>query len=166
MSPATAPFSQEHFGRLLRWCRAFETLGMEIRELTAPDRERTISLWVEADLVRPWNEPSADFDRALAGPTSAILGACEGDVVVATAMVGHDGHRGWVYYLAVSPDRRRAGLGRRLMEEAERWLRQHGVVKLNLMVRHSNHAAVGFYEQLGFRDAEVTVLARWLLDPR
>lgn len=139
---------------------------MEARDLTTSDREPAISLWADSGLVRPWNDPAADFDRALAAPSSAVLGAFEGDALVGTVMVGHDGHRGWVYYLAVSPDRRRAGLGRRLMEEAERWLRQHGVVKLNLMVRRSNRTAIGFYERLGFSNAEVTVMARWLHEPR
>ncbi len=138
---------------------------MELRELTTADRERAASLWTESGLTRPWNDPAADFDRAIAGPTSVILGAFDGDALSGTVMVGHDGHRGWVYYLAVSPDRRRAGLGRRLMEDAERWLRQRGVVKLNLMVRHTNHEALSFYERLGYNDAEVTVLARWLRDP-
>jgi ribosomal protein S18 acetylase RimI-like enzyme len=138
---------------------------MELRELTTADSESATSLWTESDLTRPWNDPAADFDRAIAGPTSSVLGAFDGDVLSGTVMVGHDGHRGWVYYLAVSPRRRRAGVGRHLMEEAEQWLRQRGVVKLNVMVRHTNQTALGFYEQLGYSDAEVTVLARWLIDP-
>lgn len=80
-------------------------------------------------------------------------------------MVGHDGHRGWVYYLAVKPANRRGGVGSRLMQEAESWLRERDVVKLNLMVRHSNAEALSFYQQLGYEDAEVTVLARWLVEP-
>lgn len=138
---------------------------MELRELIGSDRERATSLWTDTGLVRPWNDPEADFDRALAGATSAVIGAVDGHALAGTVMVGHDGHRGWVYYLAVSPGRRHAGLGRRLMDEAEQWLRRRGVVKLNLMVRHSNRAVVGFYEQLGYNDAEVTVLSRWLVDP-
>jgi ribosomal protein S18 acetylase RimI-like enzyme len=94
-----------------------------------------------------------------------VLGAIDEEDVAATVMVGHDGHRGWVYYLAVEPSKRHRGLGRRMMQEAEDWLRARGAVKLNLMVRHSNIAALGFYQRLGYEDAEVTVLARWLAGP-
>lgn len=135
---------------------------MEILELDAADRDHTVDLWSEAGLTRPWNDPVADFDRAHAGDTSTLLGAREGPDLVATVMVGHDGHRGWVYYLAVRSDRRRQGLGRRMMEAAEDWLRREGVPKLNLMVRHTNADALSFYDRLGYDDAAVTVLARWL----
>lgn len=138
---------------------------MEIRELTAADQTPAVNLWSEAGLTRPWNGPEEDFDRALAGPTSTVFGAIDKGDLVATVMVGHDGHRGWVYYLAVPSTRRRAGLGRRMMATAEEWLRDAGVPKLNLMVRTSNRAALGFYERLGYTDSEVTVLARWLHEP-
>jgi ribosomal protein S18 acetylase RimI-like enzyme len=143
-----------------------ETSQMDIRELTGADREAATHLWGAAGLTRPWNEPADDFDRAVGGPTSTILGALDGGELVATVMAGHDGHRGWVYYLAVEPGSRRRGLGRRLMEEAEHWLREHGVAKLNLMVRGSNPAALAFYQQLGYEPADVTVFARWLVAPR
>jgi ribosomal protein S18 acetylase RimI-like enzyme len=135
---------------------------VEARELTVADRSAVVGLWDASGLTRPWNDPVADFDRALAGPTSAVLGLFDPDVLVATAMVGEDGHRGWMYYLAVDPTLRRGGLGRRMVEEAEAWLRGRGVVKVNLMVRHDNAAAVAFYERLAYEDQQTTVLARWL----
>jgi ribosomal protein S18 acetylase RimI-like enzyme len=70
-----------------------------------------------------------------------------------------------VYYLAVAATHRRRGLGRRAMDEAERWLRAAGAVKVQLMVRDDNPAALAFYERLGYEDARTTVLARWLVDP-
>lgn len=138
---------------------------MEIRDLTPADRPAAIALWEEAGLTRPWNEPAADFDRALGGTTSSVLGAVDDDNLEATAMVGHDGHRGWVYYLAVSPVSRRRGLGRQMMQAAEAWLRGHHAVKMQVMVRRSNASALGFYERLGYEEADVTVLAHWLLPP-
>lgn len=138
---------------------------MEIRELTAADRDGATGLWAQSGLTRPWNPPDEDFDRAVSGLTSAVLGAVDGRNVIATVMVGHDGHRGWVYYLAVDPSRRHRGLGRRMMHAAEDWLRARGVVKLHLMIRDGNVSALGFYDRLGFEQAEVTVLARWLTDP-
>jgi len=142
-----------------------ETSLMDIRELTATDRDAATALWAEAGLVRPWNDPTSDFDRAASGMTSAVLGAVDAGELAATVMVGHDGHRGWVYYLAVDPGKRRSGLGRHMMQKAEGWLRQRGVVKLNLMVRNGNDGALNFYRQLGFEDANVTVLAHWLVGP-
>lgn len=138
---------------------------MEIRELTAEDCDAVVDLWHEAGLTRPWNDPTNDFDRALIGATSTLLGAFDAAELSATVMVGHDGHRGWVYYLAVKSTRRRAGLGRRMMYEAERWLRAQGVVKVNVMIRHGNADVLGFYDRLGYSDDEVTVRARWLREP-
>lgn len=138
---------------------------MQIRELTAEDRDDVVDLWHEAGLTRPWNDPAGDFDRALIGATSAVIGAFDAVELIATVMVGHDGHRGWVYYLAVMSTRRSAGLGRRLMSEAESWLLARGAVKVNVMIRHDNVDVLGFYDRLGYSDDEVTVRARWLREP-
>jgi ribosomal protein S18 acetylase RimI-like enzyme len=138
---------------------------MNVRELTAADRDAATALWAEAGLTRPWNDPTRDFDRALNGTTSAVLGAGGARELAATVMVGHDGHRGWVYYLAVTPEKRRCGLGRLMMQEAEEWLRDRGAVKLQLMVRDGNAEALGFYRRIGYEVAAVTVHARWLVDP-
>ena len=135
---------------------------MDARELVGADVAGAVALWEACGLTRPWNDPVADFRRAIAGTTSAVLGLFDGDELVATAMVGEDGHRGWMYYLAVDPTLRRGGLGRRMVEEAEAWLWVRGVVKVNLMVRHDNAAAVAFYEHLEYEDQQTTVLARWL----
>lgn len=77
-------------------------------------------------------------------------------------MVGHDGHRGWVYYLAVQHAEQRKGLGRQLMRACEAWVRECGVPKVQLMVRHANHDVISFYESLGYRDSDVVVLGRFL----
>lgn len=120
------------------------------------------ALWEACGLTRPWNDPTSDARLAIEGATSAILGLRDGDALIASVMVGFDGHRGWVYYLAVAPDRRREGLGRQLMEAAEAWLRARGVPKLQLMVRSSNEEALGFYEALGLERQEVVTLGRFL----
>jgi ribosomal protein S18 acetylase RimI-like enzyme len=117
-----------------------------------------VALWQAAGLTRPWNDPIADAERALAGPSSTILAVHEGERLVGTVMVGHDGHRGWVYYLAVVDDCRRAGHGRALMAAAMDWLRAADVPRLNLMVRSDNAAALDFYAALGFRQSDVHVL--------
>ena len=146
-----------------------------IVEATAGDEAALIALWDACDLTRAWNPPARDIafalagrvdidfqTDALAGPTSAILIA-RGDAGLAgSVMVGHDGHRGWVYYLAVAPDARRAGLGRALMAAAETWLRERGVPKIQLMVRTGNEQAHAFYRALGFDDQPVAVFGRFL----
>lgn len=123
-----------------------------------------VELWHSTGLTRPWNDPAADLQRALAGPASTVLAAAENDQLLGTAMVGHDGHRGWVYYLAVAPHAQRRGLGRTLMAACEQWVRDHDIPKIQLMVRHTNAAAVGFYSALGYVDAECSVLGRRLDD--
>ena len=77
-------------------------------------------------------------------------------------MVGHDGHRGWVYYLAVVPAQQQRGVGRMLMTACEEWVRDRGVPKIQVMIRHSNSNVFAFYQRLGYIDDEVSVLSRRL----
>lgn len=135
---------------------------MHITDLPVDRADEAVSLWHESGLTRPWNDPHADLTRATDSPCSTVLAAVEDGVLTGTAMVGHDGHRGWVYYLAVRPGRRRAGLGRDLMNASERWLMQRKVPKVNLMVRTTNTSVVAFYESLGYEDGEVLVLGKVL----
>lgn len=120
-----------------------------------------VQLWRDCGLTRPWNDPDADLARALEGPSSTVLAAVR-DGLLGTVMAGHDGHRGWVYYLAVHPDHREAGIGGDLMNAAESWLREQGIPKLQLMVRADNTAVIEFYERLGYVDQQVAVLGRFL----
>ena len=133
-----------------------------IRDLPLERAADAVALWQECGLTRPWNDPHDDLIRAMDGPSSTVLAAVDGDALAGTAMVGHDGHRGWVYYLAVRPDRRRAGVGRELMQASEQWLIQREVPKLNLMVRTTNASVIAFYETLGYGDGQVTVLGKLL----
>lgn len=131
-------------------------------EAGAADEAAVIALWEACGLTRPWNDPALDFRRAVEGATSAVLVLRDGVALAASVMVGSDGHRGWVYYLAVAPDRRREGLGGVMMDAAEAWLRARGAPKLQLMVRASNEEALGFYEALGLERQEVVTLGRFL----
>jgi ribosomal protein S18 acetylase RimI-like enzyme len=132
-----------------------------IGPLAEAEIEVAADLWREAGLTRPWNDPVADARLALATPTSTILAARIGDRLLATVMVGFDGHRAWAYYLATAPDERRSGLGRRMMQAAEDWARGRGAPKIQLMVRDTNKAAAGFYEALGYQHEPVAVFSRW-----
>lgn len=137
-------------------------VGVSILAATAADREDTVVLWEAAGLTRPWNDPRSDFDLALATPTSAILLARGDGRLSGSVMVGFDGHRGWVYYLAAAPDSRRQGIGRMLMRAAEEWLHERGCPKIQLMVRGDNHAARGFYNAIGYDLQDVVTIGRRL----
>lgn len=126
------------------------------------DREAVVALWRACGLTRPWNDPDGDFALALAAEASVVLVARSNGALAGSVMAGFDGHRGWVYYLAVSPDHRRAGLGRALMAAAEAWLRERGAPKIQLMVRGGNAEALGFYEALGLERQDVVTLGRFL----
>ena len=136
--------------------------AVHLRELTAVDAPAVVELWHAAGLTRPWNDPHEDFRRALDGRTSTVLGLNEHGRLAGTAMVGHDGHRGWVYYLAVAPTHRRRGHGRALMAACEAWLQDRGVPKLNLMVRGTNASTIAFYEALGYGADDVLVMSKRL----
>jgi ribosomal protein S18 acetylase RimI-like enzyme len=140
---------------------------MRIEPLPERLYDAAIRLWQDSGLTRPWNDPEADLRRAAGGDSSCVLAAIadgdgDGDGLLATAMVGHDGHRGWVYYLAVDATQRDRGLGRRMMEACEDWVRSRGIPKIQLMVRATNQVTVGFYEHLGYAGSDVVVLGRRL----
>lgn len=135
---------------------------MNIRDLTPADVAAAVVLWEHAGLVRPWNPPGMDLQRALDGPTSTVLGAFDDEHLAGTVMVGHDGHRGWIYYLAVEERHRGRGLGRELMASAETWLHHHGAVKVQLMIRAGNPDVLGFYNHLGYEGTDVQVRSKWL----
>lgn len=136
------------------------TSAMIIGPARSDQCDETGELWRRAGLTRPYNDPRQDFEFALGKPASDVLVGTIDGKIVASAMVGHDGHRGWVYYLAVDPDLQKQGLGAQMMAAVEAWQRAHGVWKLCLLVRTSNEAVKGFYDALGYAPDEVTVLSK------
>ena len=120
------------------------------------------ALWQTCGLTRPWNDPTADIALARRGSNAAVLIGRDGGSIAATVLVGHDGHRGWVYYLAVDPDHRQKGYGRVMMDAAENWLRETGIEKLQLMVRPDNKSVKSFYQSLGYSEQERVIYAKWL----
>jgi ribosomal protein S18 acetylase RimI-like enzyme len=121
-----------------------------LRPYRPGDREALMSLWSVCELTRPWNNPSRDIERKLARDAENLLVLEQQGRLIGSVMVGYEGHRGWINYLAVHPDHRRQGLGRLLMDEAERRLHDLGCPKVNLQVRNSNGAAREFYRQIGY----------------
>ena len=131
-----------------------------VRPIAEADLDQVTSLWQAAGVSRPWNDPAADIAFARRGPHSTILVAEQAGCVVASAMVGEDGHRGWVYYVAVDPALQGGGLGRAIMCAAEQWLAGRGVWKVQLLIREDNARARGFYERLGYRDTRTSCLQK------
>jgi hypothetical protein len=132
------------------------------RELQDVDVESVVTLWKRCDLTRPWNDPYKDIQFAREGETSTVLvGDVEGRVV-ASVMVGHDGHRGVLYYLAVDPEFQKRGYGKSTVAAGETWLRDRGVWKINLMVRSENEVAGRFYERMGYEINPVTSFGKRL----
>ncbi len=126
------------------------------------DVPTVIALWERCGLTRPWNDPASDIALARNGDNATILVGRDGDTIVASVMVGHDGHRGWVYYVSVDPDHRGRDHGRSIMNAAEDWLRQRGVAKLMLMVRSDNSKVQAFYEKLDYSEQDRVIYAKWL----
>lgn len=131
-----------------------------IAPLTPEETEQAIDLWDEANLLQPWNDPRADIAAALSCTTSTILAAREGARIVATIMIGYDGHRGWFYYLAVARSHRRTGLGRAIVTAAEDWLVAQGAGTIRLMIRAENAHVAGFYRALGYEQSDLIVMGK------
>jgi ribosomal protein S18 acetylase RimI-like enzyme len=138
------------------------SVALTIAPIADADVAAVAALWQRCELTRPWNDPASDIAFARKGPNSAVLVGHEANAIVASVMVGHDGHRGWVYYVAVDPDHRQKKYGRVVMDAAENWLRERGIEKLMLLVRSDNTAVKTFYEQLGYDAQERVIYAKWL----
>ena len=135
---------------------------MKIREYQSRDEQHVIDLWCKCNLVVPWNNQKADIRRKLkTDPNLFVVGVLEGKVV-ATVMGGYEGHRGWINYLAVDPDYQRKGLGRLIMEDVERRIKERGCPKINLEVRESNKGVIDFYLSLGYADNKIIGLGKRL----
>ena len=136
---------------------------IQIRPYSEADESAVARLWREVFPDAPsWNHPETDIRRKLAVQRDLFLVATLGSQIVGTAMAGYDGHRGWVYYVAVSPERRRQGIGTSLMREVEDRLVRMGCSKLNLQVRASNQEVIAFYENLGYHVEERVSMAKHL----
>ena len=135
----------------------------EIIEFGEEHRNDVIHLWEICGLTRPWNDPNRDIDRKLADRTGKLFLLKEGDRVIGSVMVGYDGHRGSVNYLAVHPDSQKKQLGQMLMKHSEDYLLALGCPKLKLMVRTSNLPVIEFYERLEYQKDEVIVFSKRLI---
>ena len=138
------------------------TAPLTFSPLEDQDIDAVVTLWKRCELVVPWNDPHRDIAFARGKPNSDVLVGKSGGQILGAVMVGHDGHRGSVYYVAVDPEAQGKGYGKQVMDAATDWLTEKGVWKLNIMVRETNTKVIGFYESLGAKKEGVQVLGQWL----
>ena len=133
-----------------------------LRQYIPADQNDLVELWSVCGLLRPWNDPLEDIHLCVTAPSSELVVADSAGRLIGSAMLGHDGHRGWVYYLAVHPNWQRNGIGRSLMSYAEGWMDQRQVPKIQAMIRADNLPVRGFYKRLGYQDDDVQVVEKFL----
>ena len=133
---------------------------MNIRPYEETDREAVIALWNQCSLVVPQNDPHKDIDRKLKVDADLFLVGVVNNDVVATVMGGYEGHRGWINYLAVSPDHQRKGYGQTIMKAVEGLILAKGCPKINLQVRNTNQTVIAFYNAIGYGNDQVVSLGK------
>jgi len=135
----------------------------QIREFERADTDAVVALWKRCELVVPWNDPYRDIARKMQVGADLFLVATAEQAVVATVMGGYEGHRGWINYLAVDPERRGDGHGARLVRELETRLIAVGCAKVNLQVRIGNEAVIDYYTGLGYKDDRAFSMGKRLI---
>ena len=137
---------------------------MEIVEYKPEYVKDVIALWEKCGLTRPWNNPALDIERKMKErPELFLVGLIDGKVV-ASAMGGYEGHRGWVYYLGVDPDCQRRGLGRQMMEAIEKRLLETGCPKINIQVRGDNQTGLNFFRKIGYNTEDRVSFGKRLIE--
>jgi ribosomal protein S18 acetylase RimI-like enzyme len=139
--------------------------SLTIRPANNKDRQTIADIWTKCSLIASYNDPARDLDFARGKVNSDVIVGTIDDRVVATAMSGHDGHRGWLYYVAVDPDHRGRGFGAAIVQAGETWLRERGVQKVMLLVRETNTKVEAFYKGIGYETIPRIVMQKWLVEP-
>ena len=136
---------------------------MNIRPIADGDEDGVVDLWEACGLLRSWNAPLDDIALARRTADCEIFIGEDDGKIVASALAGSDGHRGWLYYVAVSPARQGENLGKAMVAHAEAWFREIGILKVELMIRPENGGVHAFYESMGYVVEPRVVMSRWLI---
>ncbi len=137
-------------------------MGFEIVRYKSEYQDAIVDLWSECHLVAPQNDPVEDIQKKVDFQPGLLFVALLNENVIGSVMVGYEGHRGWLNYLAVLPCFQRRGYGRKLVEKAIEELKRLGCLKVNLQVRRTNVSTVKFYKHLGFKEDDVVSLGKRL----
>ena len=135
-----------------------------IRQFVPNDTNRVIFIWEQCDLVRNWNNPNFDIQRKLNFQKELFFVGLLNDEIIATAMFGYDGHRGWLNYFAVLPNFQKRGFGKKLMTFGEMALTEKGCPKLNLQIRNDNTKAINFYQKVGYKEDAAISFGKRLIE--
>ena len=135
-----------------------------IRQFLPNDTNRVIFIWEQCDLVRNWNNPNFDIRRKLNFQKELFFVGLLNDEIIATAMFGYDGHRGWLNYFAVLPNFQKRGFGKQLMTFGEMALIEKGCPKLNLQIRNDNTKAINFYQKVGYKEDAAVSFGKRLIE--
>ena len=135
-----------------------------IRQFVPNDTNRVIFIWEQCDLVRNWNNPNFDIRRKLNFQKELFFVGLLNDEIIATAMFGYDGHRGWLNYFAVLPNFQKRGFGKKLMTFGEMALIEKGCPKLNLQIRNDNTKAINFYQKVGYKEDAAVSFGKRLIE--
>ena len=135
-----------------------------IRQFVPNDTNRVIFIWEQCDLVRNWNNPNFDIKRKLNFQKELFFVGLLNDEIIATAMFGYDGHRGWLNYFAVLPNFQKRGFGKQLMTFGEMALIEKGCPKLNLQIRNDNTKAINFYQKVGYKEDATVSFGKRLIE--
>ena len=135
-----------------------------IRQFVPNDTNRVIFIWEQCDLVRNWNNPNFDIQRKLNFQKELFFVGLLNDEIIATAMFGYDGHRGWLNYFAVLPNFQKRGFGKQLMTFGEMALIEKGCPKLNLQIRNDNTKAINFYQKVGYKEDAAVSFGKRLIE--
>ena len=135
-----------------------------IRQFVPNDTNRVIFIWEQCDLVRNWNNPNFDIRRKLNFQKELFFVGLLNDEIIATAMFGYDGHRGWLNYFAVLPNFQKRGFGKKLMTFGEMALIEKGCPKLNLQIRNDNTKAINFYKKVGYKEDAAVSFGKRLIE--
>ena len=135
-----------------------------IRQFVPNDTNWVIFIWEQCDLVRNWNNPNFDIQRKLNFQKELFFVGLLNDEIIATAMFGYDGHRGWLNYFAVLPNFQKRGFGKQLMTFGEMALIEKGCPKLNLQIRNDNTKAINFYQKVGYKEDAAVSFGKRLIE--
>jgi ribosomal protein S18 acetylase RimI-like enzyme len=134
-----------------------------VRKFRPADESEVINLWRQCGLIVPWNNPETDIQRKLSTTPDLFFVGVLDDELIASCMAGYDGHRGWIYFLAVKDSFQRKGFASRLIDHTESELIKLGCPKVELMVRKTNKNVISFYQSVGYDSDPVTVLSKRLI---
>ena len=137
-------------------------MDLIIRKYEEKDEEQVVNLWEQCNLIVPQNDPHEDIKKKIEFQPNLLFVGTVNDEVVSSIMVGYEGHRGWINYMAVLPEYQNKGYGRQIVNKGIAELKKMGCLKVNLQVREYNKDVIEFYENLGFSNDRVVSLGKHL----